>query len=88
MCQSSVWALYPDGQKEKIADNATYVRQEGSDVIVGSFMTKPQRFAGTIAEIDAMAHTITLRVDEPIGIALEKASAAAGGGRAAREGSR
>ncbi len=24
MCQSSVWTLYPDGQKEKIAENASY----------------------------------------------------------------
>lgn len=81
MCQSSVWALYPDGQKEKIADNATYVRQEGSTVVVGSFLTKPERFAGTIAEIDAMAHTITLRVDKPVAVELEGVSAAASGRR-------
>ena len=79
MCQSSVWALYPDGQKEEIADNATYVRQEGADVIVGSFMTKPQRFAGTIAEIDAMAHTITVRVAKPLEVAFETKQARAPG---------
>jgi predicted RNA-binding protein len=77
MCQSSVWALYPDGQKERIAENASYVRQEGADVIVGSFMTKPERLAGSIVEIDAMAHTITVRVARPPEVALETRQARA-----------
>jgi hypothetical protein len=79
MCQSSVWALYPDGQKEKIIENASYVRQEGADVIVGSFMTKPERLTGSIIEIDAIAHTITVRVARPLEVALKTKQARAPG---------
>ena len=79
MCQSSVWALYPDGQREKIAENASYVRQEGADVIVGSFMTKPERLSGSIIEIDAMAHTITVHVARPLEVAIETQKARAPG---------
>lgn len=76
MCQSSVWAVYPDGQKVRITENASYVRQKGPAVIVGSFLTKPQRFTGSIAEVDAMAHTITVHVGKPVEIALEKQAGA------------
>lgn len=79
MCQSSVWALYADGQKEKIVENASYVRQQGADVIVGSFMTKPKRLTGSIIDIDAMAHTITVRVARPLEIAIETQRARAPG---------
>jgi hypothetical protein len=37
MCISSVWVVYPDGQKETITENASSVRQEGPVVVAGTF---------------------------------------------------
>jgi hypothetical protein len=71
MCMSAVWVVYPDGQKEKITDNASYVRQEGPVVTVGTFMAPPRRFVGDLVEVDARAHTITLRVEQPVSLKIE-----------------
>jgi predicted RNA-binding protein len=62
MCQSSVWLRYPDGHTEKIANDVLIVRQEGPVVLFGGIMAEPMRVTGTIQEIDAMKHTITLNV--------------------------
>ncbi len=77
MCQSSstVWAVYPDGRKEKIADAALYVWQDGPMVSVAGFEDGPARFIGDIAEVDVMSLKITLRVEkraevEPAGDSL------------------
>jgi hypothetical protein len=66
MCMSAVWVVYPDGEKEKITDNAGYVRQEGPVVTVATFMAPPKQFFGDLVEVDARANTITLRVEQPV----------------------
>jgi hypothetical protein len=71
MCMSAVWVVYPDGQKEKITDNASYVRQEGPVVTVGTFMAPPRHFVGDLVEVDARAHTITLRAERPVTLKIE-----------------
>jgi predicted RNA-binding protein len=60
MCQSSIWLKHPDGQTEKIADDILIVRQEGPYVLFGRWLAEPMQITGTIREIDAMKHTITL----------------------------
>jgi predicted RNA-binding protein len=71
MCMSAVWVVYPDGQKEKITENASYVRQEGPVVSVGTFMAPPRQFVGDLVEVDAQAHTITLRAEPPVALKIE-----------------
>ena len=34
MCESDVWARYPDGQSEKIADDVFHVTQEGDEALL------------------------------------------------------
>jgi hypothetical protein len=79
MCMSAVWVVYPDGQKEKITDNASYVRQEGPVVTVGTFMAPPRQFVGDLVEVDARAQTITLQVEQPVSVKIEGAFPAAEG---------
>ncbi|GEM_PF-3051503 len=38
MCESSIWARYPNGQTEKIADDVLYVTQEGNEVLLRWFL--------------------------------------------------
>lgn len=64
MCQSSVWLRHPDGHTEKIADDVLIVRQEGPVVLFGGLLAEPMQVTGTIQEINAMNHTITLNVTE------------------------
>lgn len=64
MCQSSVWLQYPGGYTEKIADDVLIVRQEGPMVLFGGLLAEPMQVIGTIQEINAMKHTITLNVTE------------------------
>ncbi|MDT8306853.1 MAG: hypothetical protein RRC07_13040 [Anaerolineae bacterium] len=79
MCMSAVWVVYPDGQKEKITDNASYVRQEGPVVTIGTFMAPPRQFVGDLVEVDAQAHTITLRVEQPVSLKMKGNLPAAAG---------
>ena len=60
MCESSVWLRQPDGRFEKIADDVLIVRQDGPVVILRGLLSEPRRVVGTIHEIDALKHTITL----------------------------
>ena len=46
MCESDVWARYPDGQSEKIADDVLYVTQEGEEVVLRWFLKEPLRVVG------------------------------------------
>lgn len=62
MCESSVWLRYPDGRTEKIADDVLVVAQEGETVVLRWFLTEPRRVVGTIQEVDAVKHVITLKV--------------------------
>lgn len=64
MCQSSVWLRYPDGHTEKIADDVLVVSQEGEAVVLRWFLAEPRRVAGTIQEVDAVKHIITLSTTE------------------------
>lgn len=64
MCQSSVWARYPDGQMEKIADDVLHVTQEGNEVLLRWFLKEPLRFSGRILAVDAVKHTILLETSE------------------------
>lgn len=64
MCQSSVWLQHPDGHTEKIADDVIIVRQEGPVVLFGGLFAEPTKITGSIQEIDAMKHTVTLNVTE------------------------
>jgi predicted RNA-binding protein len=81
MCQSasSVWALYRNGQKEKIVNDAIFVRQEGPNVVVYSLETEPEQFFGTIAEVDAMSQKILLRVESRVTVELEEVMPATAG---------
>lgn len=67
MCQSSVWLRYPDGRAEKIADDVLVVTQEGEAVVLRWFLAEPRRVAGTIQEVDAVKHIITLNAPESPG---------------------
>jgi predicted RNA-binding protein len=64
MCESSVWLRYPDGRTEKIADNVLVVAQEGDTVVLRWFLAEARHVVGTIREVDAIKHTITLNVTE------------------------
>lgn len=64
MCESSVWLRYRDGSTEKIADNILVVIQEGDTVVLRWFLTESRRIVGTIQEVDAVKHIITLNVTE------------------------
>jgi predicted RNA-binding protein len=64
MCESSVWARYPDGRAEKIADDVLIAMQEGETVVLRWFLKEPLRVVGTIQAVDAVKHTITLNVAE------------------------
>lgn len=64
MCESSVWARYPDGRAEKIADDVLIAMQEGETVVLRWFLKEPLRVVGAIQEVDAVKHVITLRVTE------------------------
>lgn len=67
MCQSSVWVRYPDGRTEKIADDVLVVAQEGEAVVLRWFLAEPRRVVGTIQEVDAVKHVITLNALESPG---------------------
>lgn len=60
MCESDVWARYPDGQIEKVADDVLYVTQEGEEVLLRWFLKEPMKVIGRIVAVDAVKHTITL----------------------------
>lgn len=64
MCQSSVWLRHPDGNTEKIAEDVMIVRQDGPLVLFAGLFGQPMQITGTIQEVDAMHHTITLNVTE------------------------
>lgn len=64
MCESDVWARYPDGQIEKIADDVLYVTQEGEEVLLRWFLKEPVRVVGRIVAVDAVKHTVTLEASE------------------------
>lgn len=77
MCESSVWLRYPDGRTEKIADDVLVVTQEGEAVVLRWFLAEPRRVAGTIQEVDAVKHVITLNAPESPGDNAGQAEAAA-----------
>jgi predicted RNA-binding protein len=64
MCESDVWARYPDGQTEKVADDVLYVTQEGGDVVLRWFLKEPLRLVGRIVAVDAVKHVVTLEASE------------------------
>jgi predicted RNA-binding protein len=64
MCESDVWARYPDGQTEKIADDVLYVTQEGNEVVMRWFLKEPLRVVGRIVAVDAVKHVVTLEASE------------------------
>jgi len=65
MCESDVWARYPDGQTEKIADDVLYVTQDGDEIILRWFLAEPRRVRGRIVAVDAVKHVVTLEASEP-----------------------
>ncbi len=69
MCESDVWARYPDGQTEKIADDVLYVTQEGEEVVLRWFLKEPLRVVGRIVAVDAVKHVVTLEASERPSIA-------------------
>lgn len=75
MCPAalSVWAIYEDGQKERVINDAIFVRQEGPKVAVYSLETEMERFVGSIADVDAMGQKIMLRVERRVTVAIEEA---------------
>ncbi len=76
MCESDVWARYPDGQTEKIADEVLYATQEGEEVVLRWFLKEPLCIVGRIVAVDAVKHVVTLEASErPI---IEAADAEAG----------
>jgi len=64
MCESDVWARYPDGQTEKVADDVLYVTQEGEEVVLRWFLKEPLRVVGRIVAVDAVKHVVTLEAPE------------------------
>jgi predicted RNA-binding protein len=64
MCESDVWARYPNGESEKIADDVLYVTQEGEEVVLRWFLKEPLRVVGRIAAVDAVKHVVTLEASE------------------------
>ncbi len=77
MCQSSVWLRYPDGRVEKIADDVLIVTQEGDTVVLRWFLAEPRRVVGTIQEVDATKHVITLNAPRSLGDRTEQLETAA-----------
>jgi predicted RNA-binding protein len=77
MCESSVWLRYPDGRTEKIADDVLIVAQEGDTVVLRWFLAEPRRVVGTIRELDAIKHIITLNVTEAPAKRVEEAETSA-----------
>lgn len=64
MCESNVWARYPNGETEKIADDVLYITQEGEQVVLRWFLKEPMRVTGRIVSVDAVKHTIMLETSE------------------------
>ena len=64
MCESDVWARYPDGQTEKIANEVLYAMQEGEEVVLRWFLKEPLRVVGRIVAVDAVKHVVTLEASE------------------------
>lgn len=66
MCESNVWARYPNGESEKIADDVLYITQEGEDVVLRWFLKEPMRVAGRIVSVDAVKHVVILESPESV----------------------
>lgn len=66
MCESNVWARYPNGESEKIADDVLYITQEGEEVVLRWFLKEPLRVAGRIVSVDAVKHVVTLESPESV----------------------
>lgn len=68
MCttNSSVWAQYPDGRKEKLLEDVVIVRQDSETVVIGRYFQEPVRLAGTIYEVDFSNSTVTLSLVEAV----------------------
>lgn len=66
MCESTIWLQYPDGHKEKIAQDVLFIKQEGPMVWFRGLLAGPTEIAGTILEVNAMEHTVTLSVTEMV----------------------
>jgi len=64
MCESDVWARYPEGETEKVAEDVLYVTQEGDEVVLRWFLKEPQRVVGRIIAVDAVKHVVTLEASE------------------------
>ena len=64
MCESNVWARYPNGESEKIAGDVLYITQEGEEVVLRWFLKEPLRVAGRIVSVDAVKHVVILDVPE------------------------
>jgi hypothetical protein len=47
MCESSVWARYPDDHREKIVDDVLIAVQEGGAVVLRWFLKEPLRVSGS-----------------------------------------
>lgn len=84
MCESSVRLRYPDGSEEKIADNVLIVTQEGDTVVLQWFLAEPRRVRGTILEVDAVRHIITLSTPEIEANPSDESKAAASNRRGKR----
>lgn len=72
MCatNSSLWARYPDGTKEKVADGVSIVRQDGESVLLGMLAGATIRLVGSIYEVDFSNSTVTLSLAEAPSIEL------------------
>lgn len=64
MCESRVFLQYPDGRIEKIADDVLVVTQQEDKVILQWLFDQPRSIPGVIQEVNAIKHTITLKVWE------------------------
>ena len=63
MCEWNVF-LVKSGEKERIMDAASFIKDDGQKIIVGGTFGKIKEVQGKIVEIDSDRHEILISSDE------------------------
>ena len=63
MCESAVFII-KDGKKEKIMDEAAFVKDDGQKIIIGGLFGEIKEVKGKIIEVNADRHEIIISSDD------------------------
>ena len=59
MCESNAY-MKKNGEEQLLLENVTYIKPDGSTIIMSSLLGDEIRVEGKIVEIDLMAHKVVL----------------------------